>query len=438
MVSEWKKVPVAEIATRVSMGPFGSNIKTDNFVEYGIPVIRGNNLTDGRFNGKGFVYLTSNKADTLRSANAYPGDVIFTHRGTLGQVGIIPDRPYDRYVVSQSQMVVTCDTAKMLPLFFYYFFKSREGQNALLMNTSQTGVPALSQPVTSLKKIQVPVPPLYEQQAITNILGALDDKIECNCRLNETLEEIATAIFKSWFVDFKPIRYKSIEQKIPNVFSHIAKLFPDRFESSEVGDIPQGWCVRSTGDVAKVLGGGTPSTKEPRYWDNGVHSFCTPKDMSSLISPTLLETERYLTNEGLAKVSSGQLPPGTVLLSSRAPIGYLAISEIPISINQGIIAIVCDQDLPNLYILPWLKQNMDKIIARANGSTFLEISKSNFRSMPILVPPSSILKEYCQVVEPLYCQMINNVKQIKTLEATRDTLLPRLISGELRVRRRSS
>ncbi|MBW2009433.1 MAG: restriction endonuclease subunit S, partial [Deltaproteobacteria bacterium] len=155
-------------------------------------------------------------------------------------------------------------------------------------------------------------------------------------------------------------------------------------------------------DVVKVLGGGTPSTKEPTYWEGGVHPFCTPKDMSSLPSPVLLGTERHLTDDGLAKVSSGQLPKGTVLLSSRAPIGYLAVAETPVSVNQGIIAMVCDGELPNLYVLQWAYANMERIIANANGSTFLE-------------------------------RLVSNLRQVLYLAAIRDTLLPRLLSGELRL-----
>src|SRR5690606_31830665 len=120
----------------------------------------------------------------------------FTHRGTLGQVGLIPEQPYSRYVVSQSQMKLTCDRSKACPEFIYYFFKSPIGQHALLMNTSQTGVPAISRPVTSIKAIELPLPPLNEQRAIAHILGTLDDKIELNRKQNETLEAMARALFK--------------------------------------------------------------------------------------------------------------------------------------------------------------------------------------------------------------------------------------------------
>jgi type I restriction enzyme S subunit len=208
------------------MGPFGSNITTDNFVPQGVPVIRGLNLNGERFKDEKFVFLTDDKADELHSANAFPDDLVFTHRGTLGQVGIIPKNArYPRYVVSQSQMKLSCDNTKVDPLFVFYYFRSNRGQHALLANTSTTGVPAISRPLTSLKAIRIPFPPLAEQCAIAHILGTLDDKIELNRRMNETLEAMARAIFKSWFVDFDPVRAKAEGRQPDGLDADTAALF---------------------------------------------------------------------------------------------------------------------------------------------------------------------------------------------------------------------
>jgi len=158
MPEGWQRSTIGESASHIAMGPFGSDIKTDNFVSEGVPVIRGGNLTDG-FVDEDFVYLTEAKADQLSNANAFPGDLVITHRGTLGQVGLIPSRSrHRRYVVSQSQMLVR-PNAELLPRhFLYLFLTSPAGQHELLANRSQTGVPAIARPTTSVKAIRVVVP----------------------------------------------------------------------------------------------------------------------------------------------------------------------------------------------------------------------------------------------------------------------------------------
>lgn len=436
MASEWRDVTIESIATRIAMGPFGSDIKTDNFVPSGVPVIRGGNLTDGRFNGTGFVFLTEEKANDLANANAFPGDIVLTHRGTLGQVGIIPREPFPRYVVSQSQMKLTCDQSQAISEFIYYYFKSPTGQNALLMNTSQTGVPAISRPVTSLKGIQLSLPPIKEQRAIAHVLGTLDDKIELNRKQNEALEAMARALFKAWFVDFAPVRAKmggrwQQGQTLPSLPAHLYDIFPDRLVDSEFGEVPDGWRYSTIGAEVSVLGGSTPSTKEADFWEGGHHCWATPKDLSALKFPVLLDTDRKISDAGLAKISSSLLPVGTVLLSSRAPIGYLAITEVPTAINQGFIAMKCDGILPNVFVLAWCRESMDAIVGNANGSTFQEISKSNFRPLPVVVPSEPVLESYRKSAGSLYRQMAENERESRSLAQLRDTLLPKLVAGEL-------
>ena len=283
-----------------------------------------------------------------------------------------------------------------------------------------------------LRALNVRLPPKPEQRAIAHVLGTLDDKIELNRRMNETLEAMARVLFKSWFVDFDPVRAK-IEGRDTGLPDHLADLFPDRLVDSEMGEMPEGWEVSEIGKEVKAVGGTTPSTKNPSYWDQGHHCWATPKDLSKLDSPVLLETNRRITNAGLRKISSGALPVGTVLLSSRAPIGYLAITEVHTAVNQGFIAMICDQRLPNLYVLRWCDRNLGHIRNIAGGSTFAEISKKVFRPIPVLVPPAATLGLYERLSRPLHERLVANTKECVTLGALRDTLLPKLISGEIRV-----
>ena len=321
--------------------------------------------------------------------------------------------------------------------FAYYLTQSDGVRNRAIDQMSGTSG-RQRVPIDAFDHIIVSLPPLSEQRAIAHILGTLDDKIELNRKLNQTLEEMARALFKSWFVDFDPVRAKldgrwRPGESLPGQPADLFHLLPDRLAPSQLGEIPEGWRMSEIGDEVEVLGGGTPSTKVPGYWAESGYAFCTPKDMSTLDAPILLSTERCLTEAGVEKVSSGQLPAGTVLLSSRAPIGYVALAGIPVSVNQGIIAMGCNQRLPNSYIMSWTRANLPLIEASANGSTFLEISKRNFRNLPILVPDDRILREFDGFVNSLMNRITENQLQSRSSTTQRDALLPKLVSGASRV-----
>jgi type I restriction enzyme S subunit len=315
--------------------------------------------------------------------------------------------------------------------FLPYLLLGNKGRLLSLVDLAGHGTGRLNS--DELKALDVLLPPEPEQRAIAHILGTLDDKIELDRRMNETLETMAQALFKSWFVDFDPVRTKA-DGRNPALPKHLASLFPDSFEESELGEIPKGWKVRTIGDLAEVVGGSTPSTSNPAFWDGGQHYWATPKDLAPLKFPVLLCTERRVTDEGLCEIGSGLLPAGTVLLSSRAPIGYLVVAEVPVAINQGFIAMKPTKGISNLFLLLWTHFAAEEIISRANGSTFLEISKSNFRPIPVAVPSEPISEAFDLYVRPIFQKLVSNERESRTLAALRDTLLPKLVSGELRIK----
>ncbi|HZS60960.1 MAG TPA: restriction endonuclease subunit S [Gemmatimonadaceae bacterium] len=296
------------------------------------------------------------------------------------------------------------------------------------------GSPIPSTTRAAVYVLELDVPPLHDQRTIAEVLGTLDDKIELNQQRNEMLEAMARALFKSWFVDFTPVRAKA-EGENPGLPKPIADLFPDSLQDSPLGDIPMGWRVESIGDLAEVVGGSTPSTTNPSYWEGGPHSWVTPRDLSRLSIPVLLDTERRITDAGLSQIGSGLLPPGVVLLSSRAPIGYVAITEIPVAINQGFIAMQPKVGVSNLFLLFWSGAAHDAIVSRANGSTFLEISKANFRPIPVVIPPASIMRAFDDRVRLLFDRIVLAARESLTLAALRDALLPKLITGDVLVGR---
>ena len=283
--------------------------------------------------------------------------------------------------------------------------------------------------VRDLKDIAVGIPSMAEQEAIAAALMPLENKIELNRRMNEMLEASARALFRDWFVDFGPTRAKA-EGRPAWLAPDLWSLFPDR-----LGDdgAPDGWEWSTIGEEVQAVGGSTPSTKEAALWDGGV-PWTTPKDLSGLGSPILTTTARTITKAGLSTISSGRLPSGTVLMSSRAPVGYLAIANVPLAINQGYIAMRCEGRISNWIAYLWAHENMEAIIANANGSTFQEISKKNFRPLSILVASDMVRSAFNRLVAPMFERITANVIESQTLAETRDALLPKLMSGELRVR----
>jgi type I restriction enzyme, S subunit len=212
---DWEDLSVADLAAQqknaVVGGPFGSNLVLKDYVRAGVPVIRGQNLAVGKWVGGDFVFVSEDKADALSANVARPGDLVFTQRGNAvlngGQVAIVPSGSYPRYVISQSQMKLTVDSTKVDREFLLYVFKSKEHQDYLRTNAIVVGVPHTN--LRLLKDYLIRLPSLSVQRLIATILGTLDDKIELNRRMNQTLEAMAQAIFKSWFVDFEPVKAKA-------------------------------------------------------------------------------------------------------------------------------------------------------------------------------------------------------------------------------------
>ena len=313
------------------------------------------------------------------------------------------------------------------PSFLHYLLKQLNLNNW----RSGSGQPLINQ--TTLNAIETQIPYPREQRAISGIVGALDDRITLLRETNATLEAIAQALFKSWFVDFDPVRAKMEGRTPEGMDEATAALFPDGFETSELGEVPRGWRVMPVGDAIEAVGGATPDTKNEAFWEPPVHCWTSPKDLSGIAAPVLLDTERKVSDQGLAKIGSGLLPSGTLLMSSRAPIGYLALAQVPLAINQGYIAMLPGGLLPPLYMYFWCRHNMDNIKGRANGSTFMEISKKAFRPIPVLVPTNDLVTAFTATTEALFARLTANEHQAQTLSTLRDTLLPRLISGQLRL-----
>jgi type I restriction enzyme, S subunit len=354
------------------------------------------------------------------------GDVVMTTEAPMGEV-IQLDSETVQYALGQRIVCMRGKEKKLDNTFLRYLLTSPRQQAILASYATGTTVLGISR--KALRSVPISYPNFSEQRRIGELLGALDDKIELNRQMNETLEAMARAMFKDWFVDFGPTRAK-MKGRAPYLTAEIWSLFPD---SLDADGKPDGWVNSTIGQEVDVVGGSTPSTKEAAFWGGDI-AWTTPKDLSSLSNPVLLGTARQITETGLAQIGSGLLPVGTVLLSSRAPIGYLAIAQIPVAVNQGFIAMVCKERLSNVFVWLWTQANMDTVHQNANGSTFQEISKANFRPIGVTVATPEVLRAFDEVAMPIFERIVANEKESRTLAATRELLLPKLMSGEVRVK----
>ena len=285
--------------------------------------------------------------------------------------------------------------------------------------------------LATLDRLRFPLPPLYEQHAIAHILGSLDDKIELNRRTNETLEAMARAIFKSWFVDFDPVRAK-VEGRDTGLPSEIADLFPDSFEDSELGEIPRGWEVLPLSEVLNIIGGGTPKTKVKEYWGGDIPWFSVvdaPLDTDVFV----IDTEKYITQQGVDHSSTKVLRRGTTIISARGTVGKCALVGYPMAMNQSCYGIQGERWLGDYFVYFTIRRQVTDLQRSGHGSVFNTITRDTFKTIRIVVPPTILTNSYEKILQPFMESILEKLHENTTLISLRDTLLPKLISGELRV-----
>jgi len=441
MADVWAEVTVEDLAAdgpnAMATGPFGSAIGSRFFESDGVPVVRGSNLSTDvgtRLVSDDFAYLSADKASEFHRSIARRNDLVFTCWGTIGQVGFIDkNSPYDEYVISNKQMKLTPNAAKFDPLYLYYLFSSPQVLAQLQRTAIGSSVPGFN--LGQLRQVKLRVPPLRTQREIAATLGAIDDKIELNRQMNRTLEEIARAIFKSWFVDFDPVRGTA---EVPD---DIRQLFPNRLVDSPIGSIPDGWEVTPLGEQVEVTrglsytGAGLRDEGMPLHNLNSVLEGGGYKD-DGIKHYTGEYRDRDIVRPGDLIVANTDLTQNARVVGSPAIIPALFGNETLYSQDLSRVRPRDRWPLTSryLYLLLTTHRMRWTISSYANGTTVLHLAHEGLTKPRVAVPPGKVVPRFDDIIRPMFDQQEALVVESHTLADLRDTLLPKLISGEVRIR----
>ncbi|MFF9320242.1 restriction endonuclease subunit S [Streptomyces sp. NPDC014735] len=386
-MAEWPIVRFEELAANEKSSiskPYGSAYTKDDYVSDGVPLVRGGNLGNGIYHDDDYVFITEEKADQLPGANLAPGDLVITHRGTIGQASMIPRSPrYPRYVLSTSQVKARLDSSRAVPEFYYYWLLSPAGQHEILSHVSTVGVPGLVQPVASVKGFKVPHPPLREQEAVAEVLGALDDKIAANERITATASELAAAHY----------------------------LATPELEIVKITDVAQVTMGQSPpGETFNEQGMGLPfyqGTRDFGFRFPGYRVWCT--------------------------AVTRQAEANDVLVSVRAPVGQINVAAELCGIGRGVASVRAEKH-PHVLLQALSADGSIWLPYEAEGTVFGSINKKQFTQLEIGWPTLEFIDSLESRLSALDQRIRRATEESRTLATLRDTLLPQLMSGKLRVR----
>lgn len=362
----------------------------------GVPVLRVAEVQDGYITPTFGDHVSEDYRSKFGNKTSVAGDVIVTTKGTVGRVALITPRDPEFIYSPQLCFFRVLDSSRIDRGFLYQWFRGAEFRQQASGVQSQTDMaPYIN--LADMRSLNITLPPLPEQRAIAEVLGALDDKIESNRRVVQNVMKLSTTLFNKW--------------------------------RSTVSD----WNITTFGEFASVYGGATPKTGSPEYWD-GPHCWLTPTDVTHLDSIYLSSSARTITDEGLASASTEVHPPGTILMTSRATIGAFAVNQVPCAPNQGFIAVRPANAGQRWFLFHEMSRRVPEMLDRANGTTFREISRGSFKSMELLVPDDdNAFGRLDSELSPLHERAAQAVSETSCLAATRDTLLPALLSGRIQV-----
>ena len=360
-------IPLSELCTRITKGTTPTTLGRP-FVDRGVTFVKSEAITDdGRIDTSKFAFIDVDTHEALERSILQEGDVLFSMAGVyLGKTAVVP-REILPANTNQAVGIIRLDQTKAIPRFIHYVLSSPNCRALVHRSVAQSAQPKFN--LRDIGSLRVPALRVPEQRAIAHILGTLDDKIELNRQMNETLEAMVRALFKSWFVDFGPVRAKmegrwKKGQSLPGLPAHLYNLFPDRLEDSELGEIPAGWRASRLGKEVVTVLGGTPSRAEPTYWGGDVPWINSGKANEFRV----VEPSEYITRQGLESSATKILPPRTTVIAiTGATLGQVSLTEIETCANQSIVGVVGNSDLPSEFIYFWVKGHIAELLAWQTG-----------------------------------------------------------------------
>lgn len=392
--------------------PFKSACYTDRPDD--VLVLRGDNVGQGRLRWDGAKRWPRKELNQYAQFELRPGDVILAMDRPWIEAGLkwAWIRPNDDKPLLVQRVARMRGINGLLTEYLRYLIGSPAFTNHVSSITTGVNVPHIS--ARDIKAFQFELPPLGVQRRIAGILSAYDDLIEVNTRRIDILEEMARRLFDEWFVRFRFPGYLA------------TKLHRTSF-----GTIPEGWQRRDIGDTWEVIGGGTPSKENPKYWEGGEINWYTPTDLTRTRTSFIDGSLQKITDCGLAESSARLFPAYSIMMTSRATLGVIAINTTPATTNQGFITCIPNEDAPLFFLYFWLNSNAAEFERHASGATFKEITKGTFKKLPIMLPPRDLVRRFEATIDPLMQQSRTLQASTRNLRAVRDLLLPKLISGEI-------
>jgi type I restriction enzyme S subunit len=399
---DWEATIVREIASPIRNaivgGPFGSDLVSNDYVDDGVPVIRGQNL-GSKFISGDFVFVTEKKAKSLEANLAHPDDLVFTQRGTLGQVSLVPQKIYKQYLVSQSQMKLTVNRKLADPNFYYYLFTGSEQQKLIQENTIQTGVPHINLGILRLLPVQCP--PLPEQKAIAEALSDADAFIEA-------VEQLLT-------------KKRQVKQ------GAMSELLTGR---RRLPGFSGEWNEKQLEDVIKEIGdGATPSTSNPLNFGGSIH-WAVIDDIKDEITTT----RSTLTERGLHSCPAKLWQPGTLIVSTGATIGEVGIARVPLATKQGICGIVVNNAMADTVFLKfWFVGNKSKLLAKAQGSTIKEVRAPTLVQFEISLPPIAEQTAIAEILSDMDAEISALEEKLVKARQVKAGMMSELLTGKIRL-----